>query len=60
MLWMVIAALFAVAASVCGLLSVRYCFGRGVMLFFMGASFVAFVLVLVLHFTCNMDGVMWR
>jgi len=45
MVWLVVVALFAVAASVCGLLSVRYCFGRGVMLFFTGASFVACVLV---------------
>ena len=43
--WLVIPAVLALVASGCGLLSVRYCFGRTVMLFFTGASVTALVLV---------------
>ena len=44
--WLVIPAVLALVASGCGLLSVRYCFGRTVMLFFTGASMTALVLVM--------------
>jgi len=46
MFWLVVAAVFALVASGCGFLSVRYCFGRSVMLFFLGMSVTALVLVM--------------
>ncbi len=45
MVWLVVPAVLALVASGCGLLSVRYCFGRSVMLFFTGMSVTALVLV---------------
>jgi len=46
MFWLVVAAVFALVASGCGFLSVRYCFGRSVMVFFLGMSVTALVLVM--------------
>lgn len=43
--WLVVMSVCACLASVLGLLSVRYCFGRSVMMFFLGMSVTALVLV---------------
>ena len=45
MVWLLFAAGCSCLASVLGLLSVHYCFGRTVMLFFTGMSLTALVLV---------------